>query len=181
LDVKKRKKPLPPKVVSKPKNIKKKQKIQLAKGILNTLNKSKPRLKELKKENKKTNNKDVLNKLRKIVGNSNRQVEQTEIKLSQTDINKIQNHIKKFWKVSYGASEVKFTITLKINTNTDGTVKSVNIYNKNLYEKDKFYRATADTARRAVLDSSPLPLPKGKEKEFENILLDFNTSFINNY
>ena len=43
-------------------------------------------------------------------------------------------------------------------------------------------RATgADAARRAVLDSSPLPLPKGKEKKFQNILMDFNTSFINDY
>ena len=55
------------------------------------------------------------------------------------------------------------------------------IYDKNLYQKDKFYRATADTARRAVLDSSPLPLPKGKENKFENFLFDFDTSFISNY
>ena len=41
----------------------------------------------------------------------------------------------------------------------------------NLYEKDKFYRAAADAARRAVLDSSPLPLPKGKEKKFQNFIL----------
>ena len=54
-------------------------------------------------------------------------------------------------------------------------------YDKNLYQKDKFYRATADTARRAVLDSSPLPLPKGKEKKFENFLFDFDPSFITNY
>ena len=49
------------------------------------------------------------------------------------------------------------------------------------YEKDKFYRATADAARRAVFDSSPLPLPKGKESKFKNFTMDFNPSFINNY
>ena len=83
--------------------------------------------------------------------------------------------------ISYGASEVKTIITLKISTNTDGTVRSVSIFDKTLYQKDKFFRATADAARRAVLDSSPLPLPKGKEKKFQNILMDFNTSFINDY
>ena len=120
-------------------------------------------------------------KIKTIVGNSNRQVQQTEIKLSQTDLNRIQNHVQKFWKMSYGASEVKAIITLKISTNTDGTVRSVSIFDKTLYQKDKFFRATADAARRAVLDSSPLPLPKGKEKKFQNITMDFNTSFINDY
>ena len=124
---------------------------------------------------------EVLKKIKTMVGNSNRQVRQTEIKLSQTELNRIQNHVQKFWKMSYGASEVKAIITLKISTNTDGTVKSVSIFDKTLYQKDKFFRATADAARRAVLDSSPLPLPKGKEKKFQNILMDFNTSFINDY
>ena len=116
-----------------------------------------------------------------MAGNSNRQIQKTEIKLSITDINKIQNHVKKYWNVSYAASEVKMVITLRISTNSDGSIKSVNIYNKALYQKNKFYRATADTARRAVLDSSPLPLPKGKEKKFKNFLFDFDPSFINNY
>jgi len=79
------------------------------------------------------------------------------------------------------SGEVKAIITLKISTKTDGTVRSVSIFDKTLYQKDKFFRATADAARRAVLDSSPLPLPKGKEKKFQNILMDFNTSFINDY
>ena len=63
----------------------------------------------------------------------------------------------------------------------DGTVRSVNIIDESSYKKNKFYRAAADAARRAVLDSSPLPLPRGKEKLFESIEFDFNTSFINNY
>ncbi len=63
----------------------------------------------------------------------------------------------------------------------DGTVRSVNIIDESLYKENTFYRAAADAARRAVLDSSPLPLPKGKEKLFKSIKFDFNTSFINDY
>lgn len=176
----KKKKTLVPKVVKKPEKIKNKQKENLAKGILKTLSKPKP-LNDERKKDKSKNNKKVLNKIKSIVGNSNRQVKETQIKLSQTELNKIQNHVKKFWKLSYAASEVKVIITLKISTNIDGTVKRVEIYDKTLYQQDKFFRATADAARRAVLDSSPLPLPKGKEKKFQNILMDFNTSFINDY
>ena len=178
---KKVKKVLPPKVEKKPEKIKNKQKENLAKGILNTLTNPKKKVENSKKVEKEHNNTEILKKIKKIAGNSNRQVQQTEIKLSVTDINKIQNHVTKYWNVSYAASEVKMVITLKISTNVDGSIKSVKIYDKNLYQKDKFYRATADTARRAVLDSSPLPLPKGKEKKFENFLFDFDTSFISNY
>ena len=181
LKKKKVKKVLPPKVEKKPEKIKNKQKENLAKGILNTLTKPKKKVENTKKVEKEHNNTEILKKIKKIAGNSNRQVQQTEIKLSVTDINKIQNHVTKYWNVSYAASEVKMVITLKISTNVDGSIKSVKIYDKNLYQKDKFYRATADTARRAVLDSSPLPLPKGKEKKFENFLFDFDTSFISNY
>ena len=181
LKVKKVKKALPPKVEKKPQKIKNLQKENLAKGILNTLTKPKKKVENSKKVEKEHNNTEILKKIKKIAGNSNRQVQQTEIKLSVTDINKIQNHVTKYWNVSYAASEVKMVITLKISTNVDGSIKSVKIYDKNLYQKDKFYRATADTARRAVLDSSPLPLPKGKEKKFENFLFDFDTSFISNY
>ena len=181
LKIKKVKKALPPKVEKKPEKIKNKQKENLAKGILNTLTKPKKKVENSKKVEKEHNNTEILKKIKKIAGNSNRQVQQTEIRLSVTDINKIQNHVTKYWNVSYAASEVKMVITLKISTNVDGSIKSVKIYDKNLYQKDKFYRATADTARRAVLDSSPLPLPKGKEKKFENFLFDFDTSFISNY
>ena len=181
LKIKKVKKALPPKVEKKPEKIKNKQKENLAKGILNTLTKPKKKVENSKKVEKEHNNTEILKKIKKIAGNSNRQVQQTEIKLSVTDINKIQNHVTKYWNVSYAAIEVKMVITLKISTNVDGSIKSVKIYDKNLYQKDKFYRATADTARRAVLDSSPLPLPKGKERKFENFLFDFDTSFISNY
>ena len=182
LKIKTVKKTVPPKVVNKPEKIKNKQKENLAKGILKTLTKSEKKFENNNKDQKKKrDNSEILKAIKKIAGNSNRQVQQTEINLTITDINKIQNHVKKFWNVSYAASEVKMVITLKIRLSVDGSVKSVKIYDKNLYLRDKFYRATADAARRAVLDSSPLPLPKGKEKKFENFLFDFDPSFISNY
>ena len=180
LDFKKQKKPNPPKIIKKPEKIKNKQKESLAKGILKTL--TKPEIiKENVEKDKKNSNKEVLKKIKTIVGNSRRQVQQTEIKLSQTDINRIQMHVKRYFNISYAATEVKIIIPLKISANTDGTIKSARILDKSSYEKDKFYRAAADAARRAVIDSSPLPLPKGKEKKFQNFIFDFSTSFINDY
>lgn len=180
IEIKRKNKPKPPKIIKKPEKIKHKQKENFARGILKTLTKP-ATINDNVKKDKKSKNKEVLKKLKTIVGNSRRQVQQTEIKLSQTDINRIQMHVTKYFNLSYAATEVKIIIPLKISANTDGTIKSARILDKSSYADDKFYRAAADAARRAVLDSSPLPLPKGKEKKFQNFIFDFNTSFINDY
>jgi hypothetical protein len=169
----------PPKVVTKPEQIQKKQKQNLAKGLLNTLSEVKNQKNQRKKE--ELNKTELLNKIKKLAGNSNRQVKETAVNFSQTDIDRISNHVRKYFNVSYAASEVNVIIPLKIITNLDGTVQSVTIIDKAEYLKNKFYRATADAARRAVLDSSPLPLPKGKEKLFTNMEFNFNTSFVKSY
>ena len=176
---KKIKNQITPKVIVKPEKIKNKQKENLAKGLLNTLAEAKIKNDEVKKE--KTKKEDILKTIKKLAGNSNRYVKETALNFSQTDIDRISNHVKKFFNVSYAASEVNKVIPLKIITNLDGTVQSVTIIEKSKYMKNKFYKAAADAARRAVLDSSPIPLPKGKEKLFTNIVFDFNTSFIKSY
>ena len=173
------KKQTTPKVVVKPQKIKNKQKENFAKGLLNTLAEAKIKNNDVKKE--KANKEDLLKKIKKMAGNSNRQVKQNSLSYSQTDIDRIRSHVGKFFNMSYAALEVNKTIPLKIITDLDGTVRSVKIIEKSKYLKDKFYRATADAARRAVLDSSPLPLPKGKEKLFRNIEFNFDTSRINSY
>ena len=170
-----------PKAISKPDTIKNIQNSQLAKGILKTLTKPSPVMDSDKKENRKNNNKDVLNKIRQMVGNSSKKVQEIEKELTQTEYDKIKNHIGKCWDISYSASEVKQIIDLKISANIDGTVNSVEIVDKSLYGKNTFYRATADSARRAVLDCSPLPIPKDKAERFKSFYFDFDPSFISSY
>ena len=167
-----------PKVISKPAIIKKKQNSKLAKGILNTLTKPQPITKKNKKDNRKAINQEVLNKIRQIVGNSSKLVQETDNEVSQTEIDKIKNHIGKCNTMFEGASKVKTLIKLKISTNMDGTVNNVRIFDKSLYEKNDSYRSAADSARRAVLECSPLPIPKNKSETFKNFYFTFDTSFI---
>jgi colicin import membrane protein len=178
--IEKNKKVSVPKVKTKPKEIKKKQKKLLAKGILKTLTKPQPIINK-DKINKSQNNKNVLNKLKQIVGNTSKRSLETEAKLTQTEIDKLRNYISKCWETSIGASEVKIIIPLKISANMDGSVNSVEIDDQSRYVKDTFYRATADSARRAVIDCSPLPLPKNKASQFKSFFFDFDTSFIYRY
>ena len=177
--IEKNKKVSVPKVKTKPKEIK--QKKLLAKGILKTLTKPQPIINKDKINKSQNNNKNVLNKLRQIVGNTSIRSLKTEAKLTQTEIDKLRNYISKCWETSIGASEVKIIIPLKISANMDGSVNSVEIDDQSRYVKDAFYRATADSARRAVLDCSPLPLPKNKAAQFKSFFFDFDTSFIYRY
>ena len=179
--IEKNKKVSVPKVKTKPKEIKKKQKKLLAKGILKTLTKPQPIINKDKINKSQNNNKNVLNKLKQIVGNTSKRSLETEAKLTQTEIDKLRNYISKCWETSIAASEVKIIIPLKISANMDGSVNSVEIDNQSRYVKDTFYRATADSARRAVLDCSPLPLPKNKASQFKSFFFDFDTSFIYRY
>ena len=179
--IEKNKKVSVPKVKTKPKEIKKKQNKILAKGILKTLTKPQPIINKDKINKSQNNNKNVLNKLKQIVGNTSKRSLETEAKLTQTEIDKLRNYISKCWDTSIGASEVKIIIPLKISANMDGSVNSVEIDDQSRYVKDTFYRATADSARRAVLDCSPLPLPKNKASQFKSFFFDFDTSFIYRY
>ena len=179
--IEKNKKVSVPKVKTKPKEIKKKQNKILAKGILKTLTKPQPIINKDKINKSQNNNKNVLNKLKQIVGNTSKRSLETEAKLTQTEIDKLRNYISKCWETSIGASEVKIIIPLKISANIDGSVNSVEIDDQSRYVKDTFYRATADSARRAVLDCSPLPLPKNKASQFKSFFFDFDTSFIYRY
>ena len=179
--IEKNKKVSVPKVKTKPKEIKKKQNKILAKGILKTLTKPQPIINKDKINKSQNNNKNVLNKLKQIVGNTSKRSLETEAKLTQTEIDKLRNYISKCWDTSIGASEVKIIIPLRISANMDGSVNSVEIDDQSRYVKDTFYRATADSARRAVLDCSPLPLPKNKASQFKSFFFDFDTSFIYRY
>ena len=167
----------PPKNRKKPKPITQKQNAQLVKGILNTLTKPQP---ISEKEKNKKNIQKLKSKILQVVGNSNKRVAETSVQLSLTDIDRLKNHISKCWDMPIGASEVKTIIPLKISANADGTINSVDFDDSSLYAKNTFYRATADSARRAVLDCSPLPIPKHKSELFRNLILDFDTSFIYN-
>ena len=166
LKIRKKKVVKPPEIKIKPKS------------ITNTLTKSQPKI---EKEKNKKNIQKLKNKILQVVGNSSKRVAEISVELSQTDIDRLKNHVGRCWKTFFGASEITMTIPISINTNIDGTVNSAEIVDVSSYKKDSFYRATADSARRAVLECSPLPISKKKWKKFfENFTFEFDPSFINN-
>ena len=137
-------------------------------------------LRNLAEANVINQKKDIINQIKESLKNQNENLNITEEKkATATEIDILRNHVRQCWNAPYAANELKKIINLKILTNPDGSVVNVEIIDVVFYKKDPVYRAAADSARRAVKDCSPLPLPKDKYDLFKIFTFNFDTSFIN--
>ena len=135
-------------------------------------------LRNLAEANEINQKKDIVNQIKESLKNQNLNVTE-EKKATATEIDILRNHVRQCWNAPYAANELNKIINLKIFTNPDGSVVNVQIIDVAFYKKDPVYRAAADSARRAVKDCSPLPLPKDKYDLFKIFTFNFDTSFIN--
>ncbi len=137
-------------------------------------------LRNLAEANEINKKKDIVNQIKESLKNQNQNLNLTEEnKATATEIDILRNHVRQCWNAPYAANELNKIINLKIFTNPDGSVVNVQIIDTAFYKKDPVYRAAADSARRAVKDCSPLPLPKNKYDLFKIFTFNFDTSFIN--
>jgi hypothetical protein len=137
-------------------------------------------LRNLAEANEINQKKDIVNQIKESLKNQNQNLNVTEEKkATAAEIDILRNHVRQCWNAPYAANELNKIINLKIFTNPDGSVVDVQIIDVAFYKKDPVYRAAADSARRAVKDCSPLPLPKNKYDLFKIFTFNFDTSFIN--
>ena len=137
-------------------------------------------LRNLAEANVINQKKNILNQIKESLKNQNQNLNMIEEKkATATEIDILRNHVRQCWNAPYAANELNKIINLKIFTNPDGSVVNVEIIDVAFYKKDPVYRAAADSARRAVKDCSPLPLPKNKYDLFKIFTFNFDTSFIN--
>ena len=137
-------------------------------------------LRNLAEANVINQKKSIVNQIKESLKNQNQNLNVTEEKkATATEIDILRNHVRQCWNAPYAANELNKIINLKIFTNPDGSVVNVQIIDVAFYKKDPVYRAAADSARRAVKDCSPLPLPKNKYDLFKIFTFNFDTSFIN--
>ena len=140
--------------------------------------------KVVKEQIDKVSKEDILKKIKKLTKDINSQVKEKKIRITSEEITIIRNHVQKYFNLPYSIySSIgdHSIIILKVSTSRDGKVNNVEIYDKSLYQKDNNFKSVADSAKKAVFDSSPLPLSKGKEKLFRSLIFDFSPSFISNY
>ncbi len=97
--------------------------------------------------------------------------------LTTSEKDMIIQQIERCWNVPAGARDAQdLDIEIKAVVNPDGTVREAAIVDSGRYAGDPFFRAAADSAKRAVLNPqcSPLRVPPDKYEAWHNLDLFFN-------
>ncbi|MDB5410031.1 MAG: energy transducer TonB [Rhodospirillales bacterium] len=99
----------------------------------------------------------------------------SQLTVSEKDL--VIQQIQQCWNVPAGAKDAQnLIIDVHIDVASDRTVTNVQIVDQSRYNSDPFFRAAADSAKRAVLNPrcSPLKLPADKFDQWKSITLSFN-------
>lgn len=96
--------------------------------------------------------------------------------LSMTVLDAVRAQVERNWNIDAGAKgAAELLIEVRIQMQPDGTVRSATIVDDLRYQTDTYWRSMADSARRAVLLSSPLQgLPQDKYEQWKDIKMRFN-------
>lgn len=93
------------------------------------------------------------------------------------DYEMISSQIYPYWVVPSGvrdAENIIIEIHIELGDNGEVIPSSIKIMDKDRYSTDQIFRAAADSARRAILQASPLSIPKEKLPLFKEFTLRFN-------
>lgn len=97
--------------------------------------------------------------------------------LSIAELDAVRSQISKCWSIPAGARDGQnMAVRISISLSQDGTVTDVKILDQSRYTSgDATFRAFADSARRAVLQCSPIQnMPADKYGSWKNIELNFD-------
>jgi outer membrane biosynthesis protein TonB len=98
--------------------------------------------------------------------------------LSLSEVDAIRSQLSKCWNIPAGARMAEeLAVPLRIQLRQNGAVISVEFVEKGRYNNpsNSFYRAAADSARRAVLKCSPLKnLPPDKYDQWKDMEINFD-------
>ena len=95
--------------------------------------------------------------------------------LTMSEVDAIRRQIERCWNVPAGARDAEnLVVEIRVRLNPDGSVFQAEILDIDRMARDGFYRAAAESARRAVLQCSPLQLPPKKYSLWKVVTLRFN-------
>lgn len=93
------------------------------------------------------------------------------------DYELISSQIYPYWVVPSGvrdAENIVIEIHIELGDNGEVIPSSIKILDEKKYTTDQVFRAAADSARRAIIQASPLSIPREKLEAFRSITLRFN-------
>ena len=99
--------------------------------------------------------------------------------LGLSELDRLRSHISSCWQPPIGAKGAdQLKVDIQVKLEKDGSVKQAEIADRQRYGSDVLYRAAANSARRAVLDCQPLPLPPEKYQFWKEFIFGFDPKFM---
>lgn len=100
-------------------------------------------------------------------------------RLTISEIDAVRRQIEPCWNVQLGArNPEELVVEITVHMNRNGTVRKAYVVDRDRMVSDRFYRAAAESAMRAVQNDkcSPLKLPPDKYDRWKEITLTFDPS-----
>lgn len=97
--------------------------------------------------------------------------------VTESEKDAVRRQIEQCWNLPAGLKgTADMVVKIQLEMNIDGTTRSAVITNPGRMDSDPLFRATAESAKRAVLNPrcQPLKLPPDKYEQWRTITLDFN-------
>jgi hypothetical protein len=97
--------------------------------------------------------------------------------LTASEIDLIREQIERCWDVPAGARDAKnLVVEIEVSLNPDGTVRQARIVDTARMASDPYFRAAAESARRALFNPlcTPLRLPPDKYPIWREMVLNFD-------
>lgn len=97
--------------------------------------------------------------------------------LSASEVDMVREQISRCWNVPAGARDAKdLVVEIRVVVNQDGTVQQATIVDQARLGSDPFFRAAAESARRAFFNPQcrPLRLPPEKYTIWKDLVVDFS-------
>jgi len=98
-------------------------------------------------------------------------------KLSLSELDALKRQLSRCWNLPAGAKNAEdLAVTLEVSVGPDCIVRKAEIQDSGRMQKDPFFKAAAESARRALKhpDCTPLLLPKDQFENWQNFTIIFD-------
>ena len=155
-----------------------------ATGVLQNLAKVKSQAEEAEKKRKEQERKqasDTLNKtLSAAAGNAQKAPKPPRnMKIGVDVIDRLRLHLRDYWSPPPGAAgNDSLIVDIIVVIDSESNVLKAEIKDRLRMSLDKYFKASALAAQRAMVDSSPLPIPHNPNGQRREFIFEFDPAFM---
>ena len=157
---------------------------QAASGVLQNLAKVKNQAREAEKKRKEQERKQASDELAKTLTAAAGNAQQTpkpprNMKIGIDVIDRLRLHLRDHWSPPPGAAgNDSLIVDIIVVIDNESNVLKAEIRDRLRMSLDKYFKASALAAQRAMVDSSPLPIPHNPNGQRREFIFEFDPAFM---